>query len=102
MSHFLLGISQPPPARDVDALIDANLSSDINRSLSEDDFVSNIPIEEAVDPKEVLEEMERLTGDERTSQSPDAETDRTPGMEREQEVWYLIGRVLGTEAVSMP
>jgi hypothetical protein len=39
----------------------------------------------------LLEKMERLTGDECTSQSPDAETDRTPGMEREQEVWYLRG-----------
>jgi hypothetical protein len=37
--------------------------------------MSNIPIEEAVDPNEVLKEMERLAGS--TSQSPDAEIDGT-------------------------
>jgi hypothetical protein len=37
--------------------------------------MSNIPIEEVVDPKELLEEIERLIGDEHTSQSPDADTD---------------------------
>jgi hypothetical protein len=67
-----LAACTPPPDTFVDvvgalAIIDgiSILSSDINKSLSEDHFMSNIPIEEAVDPKEVLEEMERLTRDHR-------------------------------------
>jgi hypothetical protein len=42
------------PNSGADGLIDsdhAKLSSDINRSLSVDHLMSNIPIEEAVDPK---------------------------------------------------
>jgi hypothetical protein len=47
----------------------------MNRSLSVDQLMSNIPIEEVVDPKELLKEIEKLVGDEHTSQSPDADTD---------------------------
>jgi hypothetical protein len=47
----------------------------MNRSLSVDRLMSNIPIEEVLDPKELLEEIERLIGDEHTSQSPNADTE---------------------------
>jgi hypothetical protein len=58
------------------------ISSDINRSLlvdhlmaSIDHLTASILAADKPDPKEVLEEMERLTGKEHTSQSPDAETE---------------------------
>jgi hypothetical protein len=47
----------------------------MNRSLSVDQLMANIPTEGVVDPKELLEEIERLTGDDHTSQSPDADKD---------------------------